>query len=79
MRAFYAFVQVVAGGAQGALSAFGDAATTQDLVEGRVIPWSMVLKAIGLIAALWSGVAFLISWIGFSRKEIAIYSGTGGG
>ena len=79
VRAFYAFVQVVAGGAQGALSAFGDAATTQDLVEGRVIPWSMVLKAIGLIAALWSGVAFLISWIGFSRKEIAIYSGTGGG
>jgi hypothetical protein len=79
VRAFYAFVQVVAGGAQGALSAFGDAATTQDLVEGRVIPWSMVLKAAGLIAALWSLVAFGIAWIGFSRKEIAIYSGTGGG
>ena len=79
VRAFYAFVQVVAGGAQGTLSAFGDAATTQDLVEGRVIPWSMVLKSVGLIAALWSLIAFLISWIGFSRKEIAIYSGTGGG
>ena len=79
VRAFYAFVQLVAGGAQGALSAFGDAATTQDLVEGRIIPWSMVLKAAGLIAALWSLVAFLISWIGFSRKEIAIYSGSGGG
>jgi hypothetical protein len=79
VRAFYAFVQVVAGGAQGALSAFGDAATTQDLVEGRVIPWSVVLKAVALIAVLWSGVAFLVSWIGFSRKEIAIYSGAGGG
>jgi len=79
VRAFYAFVQVVAGGAQGALSAFGDAATTQELVEGRVIPWSMVLKSIGLIAALWSVVAFLVAWVGFSRKEIAIYSGKGGG
>jgi hypothetical protein len=39
----------------------------------------MVLKSVGLIAALWSLIAFLISWIGFSRKEIAIYSGTGGG
>ena len=79
VRAFYAFVQVVAGGAQGALGAFGDANTTHDLVEGRVIPWSMVLKAAALIGAFWSLVAFLVSWIGFSRKEIAIYSGTGGG
>lgn len=79
VRAFYAFVQVVAGGAQAALSAFGDTGTTQDLVEGRLVPWSLVGKAVALIAVLWSVVAFLIAWAGFSRKEIAIYSGAGGG
>jgi len=47
---------------------------TQNLVDGRVIPWSGMLVASGVIT-LFSGVLLTLGWAIFRKRELAIYSG----
>ena len=56
---------------------FGQTNPSQRLVEGRLIPWWAVLRAIGLLGVAWSGVALAIGYLGFKDRELAIYSGHG--
>jgi ABC-type transport system involved in multi-copper enzyme maturation permease subunit len=75
MQVFEAFIHGFVGGVQWLLAPFASVGSSTDLVDGRVIPWGSVLRAVGLIGLLWSALAFTIGGLAFSRKEIAIYSG----
>ena len=60
------------------LAPFGNASSSADLVDGRAILWSAVIRSIAQVGLLWSLIVFGIGVIAFKRKEIAIYSGGGG-
>ena len=75
MQVFEAFIHGFVGGVQWLLAPFASVGSSTDLVDGRVIPWGSVLRAVGLIGLLCSALAFAIGGFAFSRKEIAIYSG----
>lgn len=75
MQVFEAFIQGFVGSVQWVLAPFASVGSSTDLVDGRVIPWGSVVRAVGLIGLLWSALAFAIGGWAFSRKEIAIYSG----
>lgn len=47
---------------------------TSKLVDGRLISWLSLLKAIGVIG-IWSFVAWAIGWLVFRQRELALYSG----
>jgi len=75
--AFQSFIRSVAMAVVFLLEAFGAYRPAQMLVEGRLIPWSMVGGSILRIGVLWSGIALLFGWLVMRRRELAIYSGQG--
>ncbi|MBM4008900.1 MAG: hypothetical protein FJ285_04830 [Planctomycetes bacterium] len=75
MQVFEMFIRGFVGSVQWLLAPFASVGSSTDLVDGRVIPWGSVVRALGLIGLLWSALAFAIGGWAFSRKEIAIYSG----
>lgn len=75
MQVFEAFIRGFVGSVQWLLAPFASVGSSTDLVDGRVIPWGSVGRALGLIGLLWSALAFALGGWAFSRKEIAIYSG----
>jgi len=78
MQVFEVFIRGFVGSVQWLLAPFASVGSSTDLVDGRVIPWGSVVRAVGLIGMLWSALAFAIGGWAFSRKEIAIYSGDEG-
>ena len=60
------------------LAPFGNASSSADLVDGRAILWSAVIRSVAQVGLLWSLIVFGIGVIAFKRKEIAIYSGGDG-
>ncbi len=67
----------IASAAEWMLRSFGSIQPTNMLVEGRLISFQSVLVAGASVGLLWCGGALLIGWLGFRRKELAIYSGHG--
>lgn len=59
------------------LSAFGEYRPTNDLVEGKVIPWYQVGMGLLRIGILWTGISLSIGWLVLRRRQLAIYSGQG--
>jgi type IV secretory pathway VirB2 component (pilin) len=47
------------------------------VVEGRLVPWSALVRTVAVIGVAWTGLAFVAGFLAFRRKEIAIYSGQG--
>jgi len=47
---------------------------TQNLVDGRVIPWGGMLVAVGMITAC-AAALLTLGWSIFRKRELAIYSG----
>lgn len=71
------FVFGIAQGAEFMLRAFGALRPTQALVQGLVVPLGDIMRGLLVIGVLWSGLALLVGWLIFRRKELAIYSGHG--
>jgi ABC-type transport system involved in multi-copper enzyme maturation permease subunit len=59
------------------LSSFGQVNPTQDLVEGRLISWATVARALLHIGMIWCGLALALGYLVFRRRELATYSGQG--
>lgn len=59
------------------LQRFGAVQPSQMLVEGRVVPWSEVGLEFFWLLIVWAGLALVIGFLAFRRKELAIYSGQG--
>lgn len=78
LKGFEAVVKTVAGSVEFSVRAFGDAKSNGPLVEGRLVSWISVARALLLLGFAWSGIALLLGFLAFRRKEIAIYSGQGG-
>lgn len=78
VQGFQVVVRSIAMAANFALSGYGQTSGEALLVEGRLVAWSAVLRTFVVIGILWTGVAAIVGWILFRRKEIAIYSGQGG-
>jgi hypothetical protein len=70
-------VRMVASGAEWLLRAFGETGANRLVVEGRLVPWSALVRTFAVIGLAWTGLAFLAGFLAFRRKEIAIYSGQG--
>lgn len=77
-RVFQWVILSVATASNWLLSGFGEVSGESLLVEGRLVSWRAVAKAIGILGVLWSGGVLLVGWAAFRRKELAIYSGQGG-
>ena len=56
---------------------FGSINPTQRLVEGRVIEWWSVLRAMFLLGVVWCGLALGLGFLAFKDRELATYSGHG--
>jgi hypothetical protein len=59
------------------LSRFGEYRPTQDLVEGRLIPWTTVAGGVVWLGAVWSGACLSVGWSALRKRQLAIYSGHG--
>jgi len=59
------------------LGAFGAIKPVDALVDGRSIGLTAVLQSFALIGLGWTGLTLVLGWLGFRRKELAIYSGVG--
>jgi ABC-type transport system involved in multi-copper enzyme maturation permease subunit len=70
-------VRMIASGAEWLLRAFGETGANRLVVEGRLVPWSALVRTVVVIGAAWTGLAFIAGFLAFRRKEIAIYSGQG--
>lgn len=57
------------------LQSFGSIRPTQNLIEGRVVPWTAVLQTFAVIAGLWTTLSYGVGWIAFRSRQLAIYSG----
>ena len=73
-----AVIRSIASAVEFSVRAFGEARANGPLVEGRLVPWSMVAWTFLLIGVAWSGVMLVLGFAVFRRKELAIYSGQGG-
>lgn len=76
----WAFKSVIRGIAQAVvflLQRFGEYRPTQNLVEGRVIPWRNVAGGIFWLGLVWSGFSLLIGYLVLRNRQLAIYSGHG--
>ena len=60
-----------------AFGAFGDYDPTGTLVRGRHLPWSEVLNAFAQMLLFWTGGSLLFGWRVLTRRQLAIYSGSG--
>ena len=56
---------------------FGEINPTQNLVEGRLIPWSMVGRAFLLLGIVWTSITLALGYFAFRDRELATYSGHG--
>lgn len=70
-------VWIIASGSEWLLRSFSTVRPTQLLVEGRLISWSAVVQTLGVIGIAWTGLALVIGFLAFRRRELAIYSGQG--
>lgn len=68
-------IKGVAGGAEWLLRGFGEVRANTLLVEGRIVPYSAVLRTLVVIGFVWTGGVFLLGYLAFRRKELAVYSG----
>ena len=59
------------------LKGFGEYKPAQNLVEGKLIPWSDVLIGFMKLGIAWSGLSMLIGWLVIRSRQLAIYSGEG--
>ena len=59
------------------LKGFGEYKPAQNLVEGKLIPWSDVLIGFMKLCVVWSGLSMLIGWLVIRSRQLAIYSGQG--
>ncbi len=71
------FVKAIAFTSQWLLGAFGAIQPVESLVQGRSISAQALAEAIVFIGLGWTGMALGFGWLGFRRKELAIYSGVG--
>lgn len=76
-KLFQYAVRGVASFVQIALAPFAQSGATADLVDGQVITWWDVWKTFWRVGLAWSGASFILGYLAFRRKEIAIYSGNG--
>ena len=60
-----------------AFGAFGDYDPTGALVRGRHLPWSEVFNAFARMLLFWTGGSLLFGWRVLTRRQLAIYSGSG--
>ncbi|MSR68780.1 MAG: ABC transporter permease [Phycisphaerales bacterium] len=74
-KMFQYTIRGIAGTVRVTFAPFARSGGTDDLVNGQVIPWLAVFKTFGLVGVLWSAIAFAVGFLGFRRKEIAVYSG----
>jgi hypothetical protein len=75
--AFMSFIKFVAQIIVFLLEGFGGLKSTQPLVEGRLISWSVVGTGFFKIGVVWSGLSLLVGYIVIRRRQLAIYSGHG--
>ncbi|MDP6693763.1 MAG: hypothetical protein QF444_05490, partial [Phycisphaerales bacterium] len=59
------------------LRGFGEQQPTSQLVQGMMISWGSVFRGFLTIGVLWSGIAIAIGTIVLSKRQLAIYSGSG--
>jgi len=59
------------------LRPFGQISANDALVRGLNVGWPRLSQALGVIGAGWTGLALVVGWLAFRRKELAIYSGQG--
>lgn len=57
------------------LANYGEIRPTKLLIEGRVIGWNIVSHTAILIGFMWTGLSFLVGWLVFRSRQLAIYSG----
>ena len=60
------------------LNGFGAQRPTDQLVNGMLVSWGSVLKGLMTIGVLWSGLMLAIGTIVLKKRQLAIYSGSGG-
>jgi hypothetical protein len=70
-------IKAIAFTSQWLLGAFGATKPVDALVDGRVIGLTALVQSALLIGIGWTGLALAFGWLGFRRKELAIYSGVG--
>ena len=68
------FIQIIAAPIARVFEPYAALKPTQNLVDGRVIPWGGMLVASGVIT-LCSGALLTLGWAIFRKRELAIYSG----
>lgn len=56
-------------------NAYGNIRPSDNLIEGRLIQWSVVLRTLGVITGVWTGTSLLVGWTVFRSRQLAIYSG----
>ena len=78
LKAVESVIRGIASGTEFSVRAFGEARASGPLVEGRLVPWEVVIRTFALIGIAWSGVLLVLGFVVFRRKELAIYSGQGG-
>ena len=69
------WIRGLASGVEWTLRSFGRFRPGGALVEGRLVGWGEVFRALVVIGFGWSGAVLVASAIIFRRKELAIYSG----
>jgi len=52
------------------LAEYGRFAANDLVVDGRLVPWRDVLACAGWVGLLWTGLAALLSWVVFRRREL---------
>lgn len=57
-----------------AFELYSELRPTEKLVDGRLISWFNLLKAM-VVVGLWSVLAWGIGWLVFRQRELALYSG----
>jgi len=57
-----------------AFQTYADLKPTANLVAGRLVAWTDVLKGV-LVVSAWTGGTLLIGWLIFRRRELGVYSG----
>ncbi|MCA9285496.1 MAG: hypothetical protein KDA22_09790 [Phycisphaerales bacterium] len=70
-------VLIIASASEWLLRSFSSVRPTQLLVEGRLVSWGAVIRTLLVLGLAWSGLALVIGYLAFRRKELAIYSGQG--
>ncbi len=71
------FITLLGKGLVFTLGAFGEFSPTQDLVEGKLIPWYRVVWGVLVLGGVWSGAALVIGYTVIRSRQLAIYSGEG--